>query len=493
MRICILHTGGTIGCTGTPLVPLSRPVFAAAVRRLLGEALAARFPDLTLDLDDGPRFDSATGTLDSTDLKPRDWCRMAARILDLYDRFDGFVVLHGTDTMDYSAAALSFLLNVPDATGLGRATLSKPVILTGAQLPLLREAAGGLVLNAGSDAFANLCGALDCARLRIPEVALFFDGRLWRGNRALKVSTDRLAGFDSPHLPPLAEAGIRVRRGPAACRPGPAAPHLALDDPAARDLARAGVEAADRGFADHPVAHLTALPQEGAGAHDLLARLIGWHVDAGTQAIVIEGHGEGNLPAGDGTLAAALRHAGRQGVTICIASRAIGGEVGAFHYAAGAWIAETGAIATFDMTPVAAVAKLMILLATAGHHGWNRATLHRLIAGSLAGECRAGDRLEAGETLWPGQSLTALDGSAALLNDPVAGLLLQDRDGAGLWSPGGAGRLVMRDRPVILAGDGATLWQARTACAGGVLVVAEGGAWLHDPSGRAAPVPLPAG
>ena len=216
MRICVINTGGTIACTGSPLAPMSAGQFAQAAQQLLGPSLAASLQGVTVHFDTVLRFsDDGPGTLDSTDLRPRDWCRMAARLLDLYDDHDGFVILHGTDTMDYSAAALSFLLNVADGRGRARATLSKPVILTGSQLPLFVQTADGLALNAASDALGNLAGALSTARLHLPEVALFFDGRLLRGNRALKSSTTEFAGFDSPHLPPLAHAGIGCWHGAA--------------------------------------------------------------------------------------------------------------------------------------------------------------------------------------------------------------------------------------------------------------------------------------
>ena len=489
MRICVITTGGTIGSAGRPLAPMPAPDFAAAARRLLGPALAAAQPDLDLHFDTGLRFDSAAGMLDSTDLCPADWCRIAGHILDLYADFDGFVVLHGTDTMDFTAAALPLLLNVFDPLGLGRAVLSKPVILTGSQLPLFRQAGDGLVLNAGSDAFANLAGALASARLRLPEVGLFFDGRLWRGNRALKVSATRFSGFDSPHLPPLAEVGIGVSHGAAAPLPGPAAPHLALDDPQARALAAAQVRAVRSGLEAQPVAALAVVPAGGA----LLAAQIGDALDRGIRGLVIEGYGEGNLPEGDGALAAALRRADAGGAVVVIASRAIGGRVGAFHYAAGAWVAETGAIGAGAMTPVAALAKLAILLAAADHHGWDRAALRALMRRDLAGEGAGSDRMAPGSVLWPGMSLAAADGGAVLENDPDGGLALRGEAGRAIWSVGRPGRLVLRDRPVFLGSDGAVLWQAAGALPGGVLILTGGAAprlALHDPALRAAPVAL---
>lgn len=489
MRICVITTGGTIGSAGTPLAPIPAREFAAAATRLLGASLVAAQPGLDLHFDTRLRFDSATGMLDSTDLRPADWCRIAAHILDLYADFDGFVVLHGTDTMDFTAAALPLLLNVFDPMGLGRAVLSKPVILTGSQLPLFRQAGDELVLNAGSDAFANLAGALAVARLRLPEVGLFFDGRLWRGNRALKVSSTRFAGFDSPHLPPLAEAGIGVWHGAAVPLPGPAAPAVSLDDPQARALAVAQVRAVRAGLDAHPVAALAAVP----AADALLAAQIGDALDRGIRGLVIEGYGEGNMPEGGGTLAAALRRAEAQGAVVVIASRVIGGKVDTFHYAAGAWVAQTGAIAAGEMTPVAAFAKLSILLALTDHHGWDRAALRALMRRELAGEGAGRDRLAPGSVLWPGMSLAAADGGAVLANDPDTGLVLRDGMGRVLWSTGGPGRLILRGRPVFLGPDGTLLWQASQALPGAVLILTAIPAprlVLHDPAMRAAPVVL---
>lgn len=107
MRICIINTGGTISSTGQPLAPMAADRFARAAQDLLGPALAAALPGDALHFDTGLRFsDDGPGTLDSTDLRPSDWCRIARRVLDLYADHDAFVILHGTDTMDYTGAAL---------------------------------------------------------------------------------------------------------------------------------------------------------------------------------------------------------------------------------------------------------------------------------------------------------------------------------------------------------------------------------------------------
>ncbi len=480
MRICVINTGGTIACTGTPLAPMPSDRFAQAARDLLGPSLAASLPGISLEFDTGLRFsDDGPGTLDSTDLRPRDWCRMAAHVLDLYDRHDGFVILHGTDTMDYTAAALSFLLNVADGQGRARGTLSKPVIVTGSQLPLFVHTAEGLALNAASDALGNLAGALAMTRLRLPEVALFFDGKLLRGNRALKSSTTDFAAFDSPHLPPLAHAGIGIWLGNAQPLTGPATPAQALDDPAAMALVRAQLDAvADRIDAQN-IAQIPAVPAAGP----LMGQLIKAALASGATGLILQGFGEGNIPTSPATRDALQAARDADAVTV-ITSRVTGGRVGAFHYAAGAWIAETGAIGCGDMTPVAALAKLTVLSAAADHHGWDRATLQALMQRSLAGECAAPD--VAAGPLWPGQSLRAVDGPVTLTNDPDHGPLLRAGDDI-LWQAGAAGRLQMQgDRLVLVAHDGQAAWTGPQAHPQARIAVAANPArlLLIDPDGQ---------
>ncbi|SCY30320.1 asparaginase [Paracoccus tibetensis] len=477
MKVCIINTGGTISSVGAPLAPMPPADFARAAEELLGPALRAALPGVEACYDGALSFAGGAAALDSTDLRPSDWCRIAGRVLDLYDSFDGFVILHGTDTMDYSGTGLALLLNVPGPFGLPRATLSKPLILTGAQLPLFRQAPEGLVLNAGSDAFANLSGALQAATLRLPEVGVFFDGRLLRGSRALKVSTRRFAAFDSPHLPPLAESGIGIWHGAARPLPSPAAPKLALDHPDARALVRAQLEAVAARIDALRVPLISAVPADHRADAPLMARLVEAALD-GAAGLVLEGFGEGNIPAGLGAMEAALRAAS---VLVVIASRPVGGRTGAFHYAAGAWIAQTGAIGAGDMTPVAAVAKLLVLTAAAPHHGWDLATLAALMTRSLVGERAALDRMEA--PLLPGMRLQAADAAAELVNDPDSGPRL-----AG-WQAPGPGRLEMRGAHLVLvAPDGAATELATGPGQAPLPVLTAAGLMLVDPSHREAPI-----
>lgn len=395
MRICVINTGGTISCVGQPLAPMPAGDFARAAQDLLMPALKARLPALDLHFATGLRFASGSGTLDSTDLQPADWCRMAGHVLDHYADFDGFLILHGTDTLDFTGAALPMLLNVAATDGRARALLSKPVILTASQLPLFREGPRGLVLNAGSDAFVNLAGALACMALRLPEVTAFFDGQLFRASRILKTSTTSFGAFSSPHLPPLARLGTAITLHAPALPPPPA--HLSLAGPAALALARDQLRAVAGTIDAHPVAQMDAFPARALPSGDaFLAQMIRATVGIGAKGLVLQSYGEGNFPSGApgdparGAIRQALAEAEAAGVVIVAASRVLQGSVGAFHYAAGAWLAEIGAVSARDMTPMAAFAKTIVLLSAAAHHGWDRDRVKALIGRDLWGEGGAG-------------------------------------------------------------------------------------------------------
>ncbi|RZK12230.1 MAG: L-asparaginase 1, partial [Hymenobacter sp.] len=188
-RLLILYTGGTIGMAFNgrqELVPMHFSKLDRKVPEL--RQLPYRLELLAL-----PKL------IDSSNVTPTDWLRLAQLIGQYYNEFEGFVVLHGTDTMAYSAAALSFLLE----------HLGKPVVFTGAQVPVGRTR---------SDAARNLLTALEIAAARhptahtvqLPEVGLFFNDILIRGTRAKKVESQQFAAFQSENYPPLARAGINL-------------------------------------------------------------------------------------------------------------------------------------------------------------------------------------------------------------------------------------------------------------------------------------------
>lgn len=500
MKVCIINTGGTISCVGEPLAPMSAADFAAASQTILSPILAEAFPDTTLVFETGLRFpESSTGTLDSTNLQPTDWCLMAQYILDNYATYDGFVILHGTDSMDFTGSALPFLLNVFDAQGFGTAVLSKPVIITGSQLPLYycppHGAPTDLTLNFNTDAFQNFCGAVACARLAIPEVAVYFDSKLYRGDRALKINASAFRAFDSPNYPPLADYGIELTQYADLMLPGPVGANVSLDTPAVLLSAKTQLTAITAAINSNPVMQFNAFPAPYSVANStaIIANLITALVAQGIKGLILESYGEGNFPSGNpdypagnpnpppvspiGAVYAALNAANAAGVIIVDGTQVIAGTVNNSAYASGAWLPNVGALSASDMTPMAALAKTMILLSAASANGWSTDQVKTLIQLNLFGEIMNISRLDSrtNAILLPGQSIMALDGSATLNNDPTSGPVLSASDGTFLWGPFGSvaagkpGRLVMQDDGnLVLRTSGNTpIWASNTGNANG--------------------------
>ena len=183
-RICILYTGGTIG-----MVPSEKGYVPSSGAFL---DLLRAIPDLYWA--DMPEWDVVEfePLLDSSDITVREWNQIGAAIAARYDDYDGFVVLHGTDTMAYSASAMSFMME----------NISKPVIFTGSQIPL------GQIRSDGRDNIIS--SLLIAASGQVHEVCIYFNGVLLRGNRSTKRSSDQFEAFESPNDAPLAHAGIQI-------------------------------------------------------------------------------------------------------------------------------------------------------------------------------------------------------------------------------------------------------------------------------------------
>ena len=266
-RIMILYTGGTIGMIRTEQGYMPQK---ETFHRLLDQ-----IPELTSEAM--PLWDMVDmePLLDSSNITVREWNRIGQMIADRYERYDGFVVLHGTDTMAYTASALSFMLR----------NNRKPVILTGSQIPLC---------ELRTDARDNLITAmLVAADDRVHEVCLYFGGKLLRGNRAMKMSADDLIAFESPNYPPLAEAGIDIRYNTRrCCRP-------------ARAVFRCS------SWTIFPIGVIKVFPGIQFDLFDAI-------MTESLKGIVVETFGTGNIPGGGDKLLPIIRKAAANGTVLII-------------------------------------------------------------------------------------------------------------------------------------------------------------------------------
>ncbi len=309
-KICIIYTGGTIGMvpTSNGFAP-EKGYFAGALNGID-----------ELSSDGMPRWDliEFEPLLDSSNIAVSQWNQIGRTIRDNYDNYGGFVVLHGTDTMAYTASALSFMLE----------DLDKPVILTGSQIPLC-------MLR--SDARDNLITSMLIAGAgRVHEVCLYFGGRLIRGSRATKASADGLIAFDSPNYPFLAEAGIDIRYNKNAL--------------AKRSRGR---------FC------LTEFHQASIGVIKVFPgiqfRLFEPIMTEGLNGIVLETFGTGNIPNYDDALLPLIRRAFENGTVVTVCSQCQQGTVKLGAYETSSALTAAGAVSGYDMTTEAAVAKLYYL------------------------------------------------------------------------------------------------------------------------------------
>ena len=315
-RLLIIYTGGTVGM---------------AVNRS-GELVPMKFGRLDRKMPELARLPfqlallSLPAPIDSSNVTPADWLYLAQLIGRHYADFDGFVVLHGTDTMAYSAAALSYVLE----------HLGKPVVFTGAQVPV------GI---SRSDAQRNLVTALEiaaarhpCAHtVRVPEVCVFFNDELIRGTRAKKVESHQFAAFRSENYPPLARAGI----------------NLEFDDKSIRLLPGAKLKV--HAHLETSVAVLRLFP---GITEAVVSAILGI---AGLRGCVLETYGSGNAPTAPWFLQC-LADARARGVWLLNVSQCEEGRVVQGKYETSAHFAELGVVGGDDITTEAAVTKLMFVL-----------------------------------------------------------------------------------------------------------------------------------
>jgi L-asparaginase len=303
-KILLILTGGTLAMVED--VGLLRPADNRDIVRHVPEI--SKIADLTvIDLFN----------IDSADIQIHHWVKVAETIYQHVHDYDGFVIVHGTDTMTYTATALSFMLN----------NLHKPVIMTGSQKP---------ISDILTDARNNLLNAIFLATQDIPEVCIYFDYKLYRGNRTKKMSSTQFAAFSSPNYPVLATVGtqIQVQRKLLRKPSGMMRVYSNFDT-------RVNIQ---RTFPGLKPSYLTKM------------------LDTDVRAIILQGFGMGNLPSVENSLIPFIEQATQKGIIVAIASQSSRGGVSLDQYESANKAKASGAISTHDMTIETSLVKMMYLL-----------------------------------------------------------------------------------------------------------------------------------
>ncbi len=311
-KVLIIYTGGTIGMVETEDGYATKSGYLHRVLGSMTELFHSGMPRWEL-----VEFEHIC---DSSNISIKDWNRMARTIENNYDSYDGFVILHGTDTMAYTASALSFMLE----------GLAKPVVLTGAQIP---------IGQARTDARDNLIGSIIIAgEGKVPEVCIYFGKKLLRGNRATKVSADEMEAFASPNFPALATSAIDIRYLDAVIRPVGEA-----------------LRVVDLG-SELPIAVLKIFP-------GIQFKMFENIITENLKALVIEAFGVGNIPQYDAELLPLISKAADNGTIIVVCTQCLRGKVQLGTYETSSALKRAGAVSGGDMTVEAAVTKLRYLFA----------------------------------------------------------------------------------------------------------------------------------
>lgn len=331
-KVYIIYTGGTIGMKPT------EDGYAPA-KGFLREQMEA-MPELKHD--DMPEYfiHEYDPLLDSANMTPDNWMDIAMDIYNNYYEYDGFVVLHGTDTMAYTASALAFMLE----------GLAKPVVITGSQIPLYEIRSDGRV---------NLITAMQiAANYKIPEVCLYFGDKLLRGCRSVKFSADRLHAFTSPNFPPLGTVGIDIKINWDLVLPFPN-----------RDFKVQRLR-------QHNIGYLRFFPGISAAVVENMLRIP-------LEGLILETYGLGNGPDKDKELMEVIKNAVDRGVVIVACTQCVHGIVNLREYAAGMALAKAGVVSGYDMTGEAALAKMLYLFSKGFSSGEVRDMMQRNLRGEL--------------------------------------------------------------------------------------------------------------
>lgn len=314
--ILVIYTGGTIGMVMDPKTGTLRPFTLQNLMKTVPELEKINFEIHST---------SFTNPIDSSNVEPELWIDLCSIIKENYEKYDGFVILHGTDTMAFSASALSFMLS----------GLNKPVIFTGSQLPI------GMVRTDGKE---NFLSALEIAAdktkkglPRIPEVGLYFDSNLFRGNRSHKSSTQSFDAFVSPNYPPLAQAGVEIQYRKNRILPLQEKPFQVYSK------------------LETNVLVLTLFPGQPLSVIEKALH------DSSIKGVILRTYGAGNAPTNPRFLDA-MKNLIESGVVVLNVSQCGHGTVDQTKYETGSRLNDIGVIGGRDITLESAITKMMVSL-----------------------------------------------------------------------------------------------------------------------------------
>ena len=338
--LLLIYTGGTIGMKEDINDQTLKPFDFSQIVEEVPEIRKFAF-----------KIDSYTfdPLIDSSDVEPSLWQSLASLISDRYEDYDGFIILHGTDTMSYSASALSFMLD----------GLTKPVIFTGSQLPIGVPRTDGkenLILAVEIESAKDIDG-----HAKVPEVCVCFGSMLMRGNRTSKVNADVFRAFRSPNFPALAEAGINIRYAEELIRK-PLDWYQSLKINSKLDT-RVGILKIHPGITPEAVRYFLYSPE--------------------TRAVIIETYGSGNAPSGQ-WFVDIVREAVKNGKIIVNVTQCLTGTVNMNIYATGKSLEKAGVVNGYDSTTESALAKLFFLMGKSTDNECVRQMMTRNLKGEIS-------------------------------------------------------------------------------------------------------------